>query len=159
MRFRLHCRWYSFSSSSKQLARLFSVKTSAMALLLFSTMYLLPLVCADEQQQMKICHHSCLKVCEEARDSSFGERNGHYPDPKLVDTTSDCMIMCKVTEELVSRKSPFAPKVAAICSEVCNRCADACEAANREELSTCINDCRTCAQVCKSYSVDSAQQK
>ena len=67
---------------------------------------------------------ACVKACEICIDGCLGE--GAEMEA-CIRACLDCVDLCSVTAKLEARNSAFAPKLRALCVEVCEACAKECE--------------------------------
>lgn len=65
----------------------------------------------------------------------------------------DCAEICSLSADFMSRESMNAGLVGRVCSDVCARCAEACETlADDPMMQECGECCRQCAQACGAMS-------
>ncbi len=86
------------------------------------------------RQSCETCHYNCCLP------------NGSAECGRLC---LDCAEICRVTETLLARGSQWAPKMAALCAEVCDACAAQCEQSSSEYCAACAQACRECARLCR----------
>lgn len=86
----------------------------------------------------------CSKACD-TTVKAIAKKGGKYES--LTKLMKDCSKVCKLSDDM--HGSQFEGKVAALCAEVCNKCATACEELKDKSLQSCINECRKCETSCK----------
>lgn len=89
----------------------------------------------------------CSKVCDSTAKAVAKKGAKYASAMKLM---KDCSKVCKLSDDMSG--SEFEGKVAALCAEVCNKCAAACEALKDKSLQNCIDECRKCETSCKKMS-------
>lgn len=86
----------------------------------------------------------CSTVCQ-TTIKAIAKKGGKYT--ALAKLMKDCSKVCKLSDDM--HGSEFEGKVAALCAEVCNKCATACEELKDKSLQNCIDECRKCETSCK----------
>lgn len=86
----------------------------------------------------------CSKTCDTAI-KAIAKKGGKYT--KVAKLMADCSKVCKLSDDM--HGSEFEGKVAALCADVCNKCASACEELKDKSLQGCIDECRKCETSCK----------
>jgi hypothetical protein len=86
----------------------------------------------------------CSKVCD-ATAKKIAKKGGKYA--AVAELMQDCSKICKLSDDM--HGSQFEGKVSALCAEVCNKCAAACEELKDKSLQNCIDECRKCEASCK----------
>jgi hypothetical protein len=89
------------------------------------------------------CHQACIEGL------SFGLQHrgesAHLLHARLM---LDCAQVCDATRDLMLRSSDFAHQMAALCAEVCTRCAASCDRVGAG-MEPCAEACRRCADACR----------
>lgn len=86
----------------------------------------------------------CSKACDTTL-KSIAKKGGKYAAAaKLM---QDCSKVCKLSDDM--HGSQFEAKLAALCADVCNKCAATCEELKDKSLQNCIDECRKCETSCK----------
>ncbi len=86
----------------------------------------------------------CSKTCDTAVKSIANKGGRYAAAAKLM---KDCSKICKLSDDM--HGSEFEGKVAALCADVCSKCAAACEELKDKSLQNCIDECRKCETSCK----------
>lgn len=86
----------------------------------------------------------CSKVCDTTMKTT-AKKGGKYT--KVAQLMKDCSKVCKLSDDM--HGSEFEGKIAALCADVCNKCAAACEELKDKSLQKCIDECRKCEASCK----------
>lgn len=76
-------------------------------------------------------------------------------DTMLADCLKKCLELvplCDATETLLNYKSVYAAKIAKICLEACQACAESCKPhiAHHQQCKACYEACLKCIEACKS---------
>lgn len=86
----------------------------------------------------------CAKACD-ATVKNISKKGDKYTS--LVRLMKDCSKVCKLSDDM--HGSQFEKQVAALCADVCNKCASECESMKDKSLQNCIDQCRKCETSCK----------
>ena len=86
----------------------------------------------------------CSKICQTTVKTIAKKGAKYAATAKLMQT---CARVCQLSNDL--HGSEFEGKVAALCADVCNKCAAACESLKDKSLQNCIDECRKCEASCK----------
>ncbi|MGO4886549.1 four-helix bundle copper-binding protein [Anaerobacillus sp. MEB173] len=65
----------------------------------------------------------------------------------------DCADICTLTAKFVSRCSPFAKSLAALCGQICEICGNHCLHHPDPQSQTCGQICLHCAQECRVFAM------
>ena len=99
--------------------------------------------------------HKCIELCWSCRDTcqsilfNYCLQHGHNA-PDHVRVMMDCIQACQTSADFMTRNSPLHAATCRACSEVCDACANSCEAMEDEEMKRCAEICRECADSCRS---------
>jgi hypothetical protein len=101
---------------------------------------------------MQRCIDACLEcftVCAETATHCL-ELGGQHAKAPHIRLLKDCSIICMTHADLMLGNSQFQDQLAAVCIEVCERCADDCEEIGSQDelMKRCADTCRHCADVC-----------
>lgn len=61
----------------------------------------------------------------------------------------ECIDSCLVCIKSMAADSRFAGRYAAICADICDWCAEQCEAHDHDHCQRCAESCRKCAEECR----------
>lgn len=61
----------------------------------------------------------------------------------------ECATVCYAAAQLMSMDSDFAPRVCAICAEICERCGKECSKHEEGHCQECAKLCNACAEECR----------
>jgi len=76
-------------------------------------------------------------------------QGGRYAEASHVRLLLDCSQVCHTSEDFMLRGSDLHPLTCGVCSQVCERCAEACEAMGDDSLvKQCAEACWRCASSC-----------
>ena len=91
----------------------------------------------------------CHRVCLETAIYCLSGDGGHA-DAQHVVLLLDCAQICATSADFMIRKSVAHGRTCALCAEICERCAQACEAfGDDSQMTLCAEVCRRCAQSCR----------
>jgi hypothetical protein len=92
------------------------------------------------------CYRSCLETI-----SHCLELGGRHAERAHITLLQDCAEICVATAGWMLRQSELHPRLAAICAEVCESCADSCEQIDADDstMKACADMCRRCADSCR----------
>lgn len=69
--------------------------------------------------------------------------------PETAILCGECADICGLAIKLHSADSPFNTEMMQLCSDVCEKCADACGKMNNDHCQQCAEICHECADACK----------
>ena len=92
------------------------------------------------------CHNLCLDTVAHCLDLG-----GEYASRAHIGLLLDCARICATTGEFLLRGSPFQGQLCAVCADVCQRCAEACEqlGPDDEVMQHCALLARRCTAACR----------
>lgn len=91
---------------------------------------------------------SCARTCEDTL-AYCREKGGKHASAEHIKILEDCAAMCKLSSDFSKRGSVFAPKVRAICAEICKKCAESCAAfKDDKKMQDCASACNECSTTC-----------
>ncbi|WP_256867504.1 four-helix bundle copper-binding protein [Winogradskyella forsetii] len=61
----------------------------------------------------------------------------------------ECMDACDILIKKIASNSTYVKQYALLCAEICEYCADHCEAHDHEHCKNCAASCKACAEECK----------
>lgn len=99
-----------------------------------------PHVNHEHMQTLMKCYSicsSCSKMCIEE----------NMPETAIL--CGECADICGLAIKLHSADSPFNTEMMQLCSDVCEKCADACGKMNNDHCQQCAEICHECADACK----------
>lgn len=103
-------------------------------------------------EKMRQCIESCLEcssVCIETISHCL-EKGGKHADPHHIALLQDCADICETSARFMLRGSDLHSRACEVCADVCNRCAESCEALGADEfMQRCADVCRRCAESCR----------
>ncbi len=102
---------------------------------------------AGAEACQKDCGH-CASVCEDTL-AHCKKQGGKHAEAKHVKTMTDCLSLCKMSDDFMSRGSELSGKVCGLCKDACLKCAESCETFKGDKtMKNCADECRKCAQSC-----------
>jgi hypothetical protein len=119
-------------------------KTVALASLLFSLATGPAVLGADK---CEINCHECAAQCKQVLAYAKGKKGAQYAAVRKA--TEDCAQICQLAEDLKKRNSPLLSQANELCVAACQKCMEACKAANDKKLDACIASCKSCSECCK----------
>jgi hypothetical protein len=94
-------------------------------------------------EQCESCHAECL---ETAMHECL-EMGGRHVEPAHFRLMMSCAQLCQTTADFMLSHSPYHVDLCALCAEVCDACAQSCQAVGG--LQDCAEVCRSCAESCR----------
>ncbi len=98
--------------------------------------------------------HDCIQACWTARHecqkmlyTTCLETGGEHTAPEHVKLMADCIEICQVTADFLTRHSENHALLCHACAIVCEHCAASCEHVGGME--ECVKACRDCARICR----------
>lgn len=105
---------------------------------------------------------ACIRLCWTARhicQKTLAEHclpaGGKHAAPAHVLAMTDCIELCQVAADFMTRGSPMHTSVCAAAAMIADACADSCEALQPHDISPdgemqrCADACRACAIACR----------
>ncbi|WP_075791273.1 four-helix bundle copper-binding protein [Massilia putida] len=103
------------------------------------------------QNQFQSCIQACYQ-CAQACDTCVAACL-HEPDPKMmarcIELDDECAAVCRLAAQLMSRSSEHAMQICQLCAEICEACADECAKHQAQHCQECASVCHRCAQECR----------
>lgn len=93
------------------------------------------------------CHQICL-----TGSGHVLRKGGALADAHHIRLLSDCVELCETNSNFLLRGSPFGARTAALCAEICGRCADELDGSDDPVIQRCADACRSCAAACEAVS-------
>ena len=94
------------------------------------------------------CQEACLDTVTHAL-----RRGERYADDVLIGALLDAADVCRTSIDFIHRGSDVHARIGAVCAEICERTAEACEAfAADPVMVACAAACRRCAAACEELS-------
>ena len=86
------------------------------------------------------CNH-CYNACQIDKEKDTLQRCMMFD--------KDCEDICRLTAQVIERKSELSDSFIKLCGEICEKCAAECEKhAQHEHCKKCAEVCRACAEMC-----------
>ncbi len=100
---------------------------------------------------------NCLKICWDTRhhcQQTLAQhclpKGGAHAADAHVEAMIDCIEICQVAADFLTRKSPMHTSVCAAAANICDAAADSCETfVDDKEMLHCAEICRACAKACR----------
>jgi hypothetical protein len=103
----------------------------------------------DEQRWIGVQRaFECYCSCSETITYCL-EQGGAYVTKPLLQLLIDCAEICKTTSGFLLRGSTLQQKVAVVCAEACEECAQRCEQIDDDRLRQCAEVCGRSADACR----------
>ena len=90
---------------------------------------------------------ACARTCLNGLYRHCLPAGAEHIDQLHVQLMSDCIDICKITADFLTRGSPRHQRVAAVCAEICRACAVSCDALTG--MQECAEACRQCESSCR----------
>jgi hypothetical protein len=95
---------------------------------------------------------SCHSMCEQTLAHCL-KQGGRHVEAERLQALMDCIAICQTSASFMMRGSEFHHQTCAVCSDVCERCAESCEKLpNDAQMRACAEACRKCADSCGAMS-------
>lgn len=115
----------------------------------------LEIIFKNVNSDMQICIQNCLecaRVCEHLIQHCL-KKGGKHSHPQHIRRLQDCVDICLVSAQFMTRESSFHHETCSVCANICETCAADCEKmADDEVMKICAQVCQTCAESCKKMS-------
>jgi hypothetical protein len=85
----------------------------------------------------------CYKACNEEEHKADLQRC------MLLD--QECIEVCQVTAKLLELGTEHAGQMVALCSKICDACAEECRRHKHEHCQACAKACEKCSSECREY--------
>jgi len=103
---------------------------------------------ADIEHCIETCLE-CHNVCTETVQICL-EKGGSHASAEHVRLLLDCAQICQTSADFMVRGSDLHTEACAVCADVCERCAESCDAMKSDEaMRRCADVCRRCAESCR----------
>ena len=111
-------------------------------------------------EHMRGCIENCLRCHEAAAQCIINgpSRGGAHGEATHMLILMDCADICRISADFMQRGSKFHHFTCGVCSKICERCADACDAIEAKDkyMQHCVEACRRCAESCRQMVVHHA---
>jgi hypothetical protein len=98
----------------------------------------------------------CIDICERCHDSCMQAvtycltQGGQHVSPNHIGILMDCADICKTAADFMLRSSPRHSLTCGVCAQVCEQCAEACNAMGTDDcMADCADICNQCAASCR----------
>lgn len=99
------------------------------------------------QSCIQACY-ACAQACDTCAAACLEE-----PDPatmaRCIALDDECAAMCRLAAQSMSRSSDHAQQVCQLCADICDACADECARHQHQHCQDCAAACRRCADQCR----------
>lgn len=75
---------------------------------------------------------------------------GMHMEEQHVKLMTDCIEICQLTADFMTRNSAHHEALALLCADICEACAKACDRIGDEAMLRCKKACEACAESCRS---------
>jgi hypothetical protein len=101
---------------------------------------------------MQDCIQACWRCRNECQITLLNHclpMGGEHVAEDHVKIMMDCIQICQVAADFITRNSYLYAEVCETCAEICDACADSCEEIGGREMERCARICRECADLCR----------
>lgn len=103
--------------------------------------------------EMNECCHMCAecsRVCLETVNHCL-QKGGKHAEAKHIQLLLDCAEICQTSANFLARGSDVHDKVASLCADICEKCAESCEQIDPNDamMKQCAEMCHKCAESCR----------
>jgi hypothetical protein len=92
--------------------------------------------------------NACATACEHCASECLEEKDVQKM-ARCIQPDRDCADLCALAARLMSRGSEFAPRLCALCVDICEACAAECAKHQHQHCKDCAEACRKCADECR----------
>ncbi len=120
--------------------------------LLHAVKFLLLHTINQNLQIMTIKYESCIEACQTCLvecQHCLSEMAGKSSMNDCPKCCVQCIDACYICIKMMACDSAFVKQYALLCAEICDYCADHCEAHDHEHCKACAVSCRKCAEECR----------
>ncbi len=106
----------------------------------------------NHQDMMTECKQlawACRETCQRTLFKYCLQMDGEHSAPRHVKTMIDCIQICQVAADFITRESENHTSVCETCATICDKCVTSCEMLGGEHMQACANACRKCADMCR----------
>lgn len=103
--------------------------------------------------------NACIKACWDCRNECqkvfFNyclKKEGEHTKPDHIKLMMDCIQICQIAADFMTRDSTFHKNICETCAEICEACAESCTQIKDEKMQHCANVCRQSAESCRQMS-------
>lgn len=100
----------------------------------------------------------CRTLCHQTLYDHCLPMGGRHTEAEHIKAMMDCIDICQVAADFMTRNSPSHRAVCAACAEVCYDCAESCEKVGGDEMLACAQLCRECAEMCDDMSLSAIEE-
>lgn len=100
---------------------------------------------------MQKCINHCLECYNLCHDIFFNHclvNGGKHLEVAHVKLMADCIQICQVAADFMTRQSESYIAICSICADICEECAASCENIGGD-MARCAEACRRCADCCR----------
>ncbi len=101
--------------------------------------------------EMRDCIEDCIdcyKICLETIMYCL-TKGGNHSDPDHIQMMFECANICNASATSMLMGSDHHQKLCAVCSDICNSCAEDCEEFGDDQMMECGAMCSRCSESCK----------
>jgi hypothetical protein len=92
---------------------------------------------------------ACALACEQTIEHCLG-RGAEYSAQDQIRLLRDCADLCRLSGELIVRRSIHSTRLCTLCAEACSACERWCANFGGDaQMKACVAACRACANSCR----------
>lgn len=91
--------------------------------------------------------HACATACDHCFASCLQEQDVKMM-ARCIALDADCAAICRLAAGTMARGSDFAKELCQLCAQVCEACGDECAKHRMDHCQQCAEACRRCAEEC-----------
>ncbi len=108
----------------------------------------------QRQKAIEACW-DCRDECQKMLYNISLEMGGRHVEERHVKLMLDCIAICHMTADFMTRHSSMSEEVCNVCAKICEACAESCERIGGADMKRCAEACRLCAKHCAGSRADS----
>lgn len=94
----------------------------------------------------------CRHICQTTLYTHCLVIGGVHMEEVHVKAMIDCIDICQLAADVMTRRSGLVPSICQLCAEACEICAKSCERIGDESMLACAKACQACAKSCREHS-------
>lgn len=101
---------------------------------------------------MTLPHQACIDACYRcaaACEHCLAQMIGEKSDNDCPHCCRECLAICLLCAQSLAHEGKFHQEICRLCANICDWCAEQCEAHDHDHCQACARACRECAEECR----------
>ena len=94
--------------------------------------------------------NKCITICQSCLEFILEIKTNSDYKKDCLDLLLDCIEICSLTIKYLKNNSLFIPEICHLCSNICRKCATACDKLPHKRYQKCTQICQQCITHCQS---------